>query len=52
MNHVKDLQAQRIIDVQHISREYQRADFLGGKEMSIAQFIIQRIQFMAGIFNY
>jgi hypothetical protein len=49
MNHVKDLQAQMIIDVQHITREFQRADFLGGREMTESQFKQQRLQFMTGV---
>ena len=44
--------SKRIIDVQHISREFQRADFLGGREMTVAQFLKQVIQFMTGLFDY
>jgi hypothetical protein len=47
-NYIKDLQHQKIINVVHINREYQRADFLGGRELTPSEFIKQRAIFMAG----
>jgi hypothetical protein len=47
-NYTKDLQIQGHIKVVHINREYQRADFMGGRELSPSEFINQRAIFMAG----
>ena len=47
-NYTKDLQIQGHIIVVHINREYQRADFMGGRELSPTEFINQRAIFMAG----
>ena len=48
-NYTKDLQVkQKLITVTHINREYQRADFIGGRELTASEFIRQRAIFMAG----
>ena len=47
-NYIKELQRTKQIDVVHINREYQRADFLGGRELTPSEFVRQRAIFMAG----
>jgi hypothetical protein len=47
-NYIKELQRTKQIDVVHVNREYQRADFLGGRELTPSEFIRQRAIFMAG----
>ena len=50
-NYTKDLQARGEILVVHINREYQRADFIAGREVTPSEFPSAREFFMHGTQN-